>query len=89
MTCWRRLREWQEAGIWQKFHKLLLAKLREADQIDWSGAVVDSGSIRAVGGGRKTGPHPTDWRKPGSKHHLITDAKGISLAAPIGRRCTP
>ena len=53
MTCWRRLREWQEAGVWQKLHELLLTKLRRADQIDWSRAVVDSGSIRAVGGGGK------------------------------------
>ena len=55
MTCWRRLREWQEAGVWQRLHELLLSKLREADQIDWSRAVVDSGSIRAVGGGGKNG----------------------------------
>ena len=53
MTCWRRLRDWQEAGVWQSLHELLLAKLREADQIDWSRAVVDSGSIRAAGGGGK------------------------------------
>lgn len=56
MSCWRRLREWQEAGVWQRLHELLLSKLREADQIDWSRAVVDSGSIRAVGGGGKNGP---------------------------------
>ena len=55
MTCWRRLREWQEAGVWQRLHELVLSKLREADQIDWSRAVVDSGSIRAVGGGGKNG----------------------------------
>jgi transposase len=53
MTCWRRLRDWQEAGVWQKLHELLLAQLREADQIDWSRAVVDSASVRAVGGGEK------------------------------------
>ena len=53
MTCWRRLREWHEAGVWQRLHELLLAKLREADQIDWSRAIVDSASIRAVGGGGK------------------------------------
>jgi transposase len=53
MTCWRRLRDWHEAGVWQRLHELLLAKLREADQIDWSRAVVDSGSVRAVGGGGK------------------------------------
>ncbi len=53
MTCWRRLQEWHGAGVWQKLHELLLAKLREADQIDWSRAIVDSASIRAVGGGGK------------------------------------
>ncbi len=51
MTCWRRLRDWQEVGVWQNLHEMFLAKLREADQIDWSRAVVDSASIRAVGGG--------------------------------------
>ena len=30
--------------------------------------------------GKKTGPNPTDRRKPGSKHHLVTDAKGVPLA---------
>lgn len=53
MTCWRRLRDWQRAGVWQKLHEAMLAKLREADAIDWSRAVVDSASVRAVLGGRK------------------------------------
>src|ERR671910_1139620 len=50
MTCWRRLKEWQEAGVWQRLHGLLLAKLHEADRIDWSRAVIDSTHVRAVGG---------------------------------------
>ena len=53
MTCWRRLRDWQRRGIWTKLHRLLLNKLREADKIDWSRAVVDSMSVRAVFGGRR------------------------------------
>lgn len=56
MTCWRRLHEWQAAGVWEKLHRLLLDRLREADQIDWSRAVVDSASVRAVLGGRKRAP---------------------------------
>jgi transposase len=80
MTCWRRLRDWQEAGVWQALHELLLAELQAADQIDWSRAVVDSSSVRALGGGEKTGPNPTDRARPGSKHHLITDGGGIPLA---------
>ena len=53
MTCWRRLRDWQRAGVWDKLHRVLLAKLRGADGIDWSRAAVDSASVRAVGGAKK------------------------------------
>lgn len=53
MTCWRRLHEWQEAGVWQDVHHVLLNRLRKANKIDWSRAVVDSASVRAVFGGRK------------------------------------
>ena len=58
MTCWRRLHEWQAAGVWEKLHRRLLDRLREADQLDWSRAVVDSSSVRAVWGGRKRAPIP-------------------------------
>lgn len=58
MTCWRRLRDWQDAGIWDDIHRLLLNKLRQADQIDFSRAVVDSASVRAVFGGQKPAPVP-------------------------------
>lgn len=30
MTCWRRLRDWQKAGVWDKIHEVLLSKLRKA-----------------------------------------------------------
>lgn len=58
MTCWRRLDEWQQAGVWQKVHEVLLAKLNGAEQIDWSRAVADSSSVRAVGGATRPGPTP-------------------------------
>ena len=50
MSCWRRLREWQEAGVWLRLHELLLAKLNEADRINWSREAIDSSHVRAVGG---------------------------------------
>jgi transposase len=56
MTCWRRLRDWQAAGVWDRLHALLLAELRAADRIDWSRAVVDSSHVRALKGGRRSGP---------------------------------
>jgi len=53
MTCWRRLRDWQQAGIWGLIHFALLDWLSRYSRIDWSRAVVDSCSIRAVFGGRR------------------------------------
>jgi len=55
MTCWRRLRDWQAAGVWQALHELLLAKLRNAEQLDWSRAIVSSSAVRALKGGPKLG----------------------------------
>ena len=54
MTCWRRLTAWQEAGVWQRLHTLLLSELRAADEIDWSRAVVDASYIQA----KKGAPRP-------------------------------
>ena len=58
MTAWRRLHAWQKKGVWAKIHAALLAHLQQADQIDWSRAIVDSSSVRAVHGGKKRGPTP-------------------------------
>src|ERR687893_689594 len=55
MTCWRRLREWHEAGVWQRLHQTLLVKLNEADRIDWSRAALDSSSVPAQKGAVKPG----------------------------------
>ena len=89
MTCWRRLRDWQRAGVWDRLHELLLAELHRSDRIDWSRAAVDSASVRAVGGGQKTGPNPTDRSKPGSKHHVLTDAHGVPLQVQTSAANTP
>jgi transposase len=53
MTCWRRLRDWHEAGVWQRLHEALLAELHAAGALDWSRAVIDSSHVRAVKGGPK------------------------------------
>ena len=58
MTCWRRLRDWQSAGVWDALHRLLLAELRHADRIDFSRVLVDSGSVRAVLGATRPARTP-------------------------------
>ncbi len=83
MTCWRRLGEWQAAGVWERLHRLLLERLQEAGQIDWSRAVLDSSSVRASFGGAHTGPNPTDRARKGSKHHVISDGQGTPLAVRL------
>ncbi|MFJ8605270.1 IS5 family transposase [Streptomyces shenzhenensis] len=83
MTCWRRLRDWNHAGVWQRLHESLLAELHAAGALDWSRAVIDGSHIRAMKGGPKTGPSPVDPARTGSKHHLITEAHGIPLAASL------
>ena len=63
-TCWRRLRDWTEAGVWDRLHELLFAHLREAGQLDFSRAAVDSSSVRAVGAGEKLARTPPIVRDP-------------------------
>ena len=53
MTCWRRLKEWQEAGVWERLHLVLLNRLGEADQIEWERASLDSSSVPAKKGAEK------------------------------------
>ncbi len=53
MTCWRRLEEWNRAGVWQRLHELLLAELHAAGKLDWSRAIIDSSHVRAARRGPK------------------------------------
>uniref|UniRef100_UPI0038B496D9 IS5 family transposase n=1 Tax=Streptomyces clavifer TaxID=68188 RepID=UPI0038B496D9 len=83
VTCWRRLAAWNEAGVWDRLHVVLLARLRAANQLDWSRAVIDSSHVRAARRGPKGGPSPVDRARPGSKHHILVDGQGIPLAVSL------
>src|SRR5689334_25416207 len=50
VTCWRRLRDWQQAGVWDRLHRTLLDRLGRADRIDWSRASLDSRLVPAKRG---------------------------------------
>jgi hypothetical protein len=60
-----------------------LAELNGADPIDWERALIDAAFAKAPAGGADTGPNPTDRSKSGSKHHVLTDAQEIPLAATV------
>ena len=53
MTCWRRLRDWQQAGVWQ-----------QAGRLDLSRTVCDSASLRALLGATRPGRAPSTGARP-------------------------
>lgn len=77
-TCYRRMVEWQQAGVWERLHALLLAELQAAGEIEWSRAVADGSHVQAKKGAPKRGrarliepeaaPNITSWStRPGSR----------------------
>src|SRR5215211_1175074 len=84
MTCWRRLRDWQQIGVWDRLHRLLLDRLGAADQIDWERACLDSASVPAKRGARR----PEQIRRIAANR-----ARSATLfrtgAAPRSRRSSP
>lgn len=49
-TCWRRMREWAEAGVFDRVHQAVLDRLGQEGELDWSRASLDSVSVRAKRG---------------------------------------
>ena len=58
VTCWRRLRDWQKAGVWHRLHRVLLGELGKAGLIDWSRASLDSATVSAKKGVQEPVPIP-------------------------------
>lgn len=54
ITCWRRLRDWHRAGVWERLHQELLRRLADANRIDWSRACVDARSVPAKRGAKNS-----------------------------------
>src|SRR3954471_19517540 len=79
-TAHRRLRDWEEAGIWDRLHADLLAALKRDGKLDPDTVIIDGVTVPAFGGGEATGPSPVDRRKPGTKHTLMVDRHGVPLA---------
>ena len=77
-TCWRRLRDWQRAGVWHALHRALLDRLGEADQIDWSRASLDRASVPATRGARR----PARTRPTAANRARNTRSWPIGAASP-------
>jgi transposase len=88
-TCRDYLATLQEAGVWEQLHTRILSLLNQADRLDWTLGIVDSASAKAPLGGPETGPNPTDRRKLGSKHHVLTDSQGIPVVVVLSAANTP
>jgi transposase len=63
VTCWRRLRDWTQAGVWPKVHVKLLHLLGRRGRLDRTIGLIDSASVRAVFGGSTPAPIPRIGRK--------------------------
>jgi transposase len=85
VTCWRRLRDWQEAGVWERLHTRLLNWLGDEAAIDWSRASLDSVSVRAKRGANRPAPtRPTAARPAPS-----TTWSSTATASRLPSACRP
>src|SRR5215203_2845134 len=85
VSCWRRLRDWQAAGVWEALHHRLLDWLGDDGQVDWSRASIDSVSVRARRGGacRRESGRPGQTRieiSPAHRRQRHPLAVGLSAA---------
>lgn len=77
VTCWRRLEEWQAAGVWERLHRVLLTKLRAADAIDFSRAIIDSSQVQA----KKAAPRRARARSIGAAQAPSTTSSSTPRAS--------
>jgi transposase len=68
VTCWRRLQEWQAAGVWQRLLGVLLEELERLGRLDAARLLVDASIAPAKRGAPRRGqarwiaaaPRPSD-----------------------------
>jgi transposase len=53
-TCWRRLRDWDEQGVWLKIWRVFLGELNERQQLKWSESFLDGSFAPAKKGAPKS-----------------------------------
>jgi transposase len=68
MTCWRRLRDWQAAGVFERLHRALLDRLGRANAVDFGRCSLDSASFPAKRGRAHRPEHGRSYRVRGGEH---------------------
>ncbi|WP_371861262.1 IS5 family transposase [Pseudoduganella lutea] len=81
MTWWRRLRNWQAAGVWDKLH--WRCWLGCANTIRLTGVAPGSTRQRGQPPGSGNWPKANGRGKLGSKRHIVVDASGVPLAITV------
>jgi transposase len=100
MTCWRRLRDWQAAGVFERLHRALLDRLGRANAIDFARCSLDSASFPAKKGANasaRTRPtaasraaSATSWSTPAaSRWHSCSAPRTCTTAGSSSRCSTP
>lgn len=64
VTCWRRLRDWTEAGVWPRLLEALLVELRRVGLLDMDDCAIDGSHVRALKGGLTPGLHRSTAAAP-------------------------
>lgn len=67
MTCWRRLRQWQAAGVWDRLQLALLSELNRAKKFKWDRFCIDAGSVPSPRGAKRQGQIPRTEVNPGPR----------------------
>ena len=83
MTCWRRLKEWHAAEVWERLHEALLDRLGQADRIDWERASLDSAAVPVPGGAKRRAP----TRRIAREGATGTIEIGLGHGVPTPRLC--
>jgi transposase len=79
MTCWRRLRDWRLAGVWEAVRRALLDRLGRINAIDWRRGSLDSATVPAKRGAeRPGGTRPTAASRAASATSRSTAAASRS-----------
>ena len=95
VTCWRRLRDWQKAGVFVLLFRNLLDRLGRCGGIDWSRACVDSATVPAEKGARRSGlilpigasraPNATCWPTRSASHLPLSLLRRTSVTSKSSR----